>query len=285
MESSRRLPGVDGIEIQVREWSREGTPLLFLHGFANDSHVWDEIAPVLAPHYRVLALDHRGHGDSAWDPEGRYDQRTMAADVLRVLDQLGIERLVLVGHSMGGRVSMLVAAEAPEKIAGLVIVDSAPELDRRGTTRIATDARKGERSFASLADYEAVLSHQYPVTPSETLARLARHWTRENDEGRYELKMDAGYGRARMKGNAEEMLARASEDTERMWKGLEKLECPALVVRGAASDVMSADIADRMADDVLKNATLEVIARAGHSVMLDNAAEFERAICRYALGE
>ena len=283
--SSRRIPGLDGIEIQVREWSREGTAMLFLHGFANDSHVWDEIAPVLAPHYRVLAHDHRGHGDSAWDLEGRYDSQTMASDAEALLDALGIERVVLVGHSMGGRVAMLMASDVPEKIAGLVVVDSAPELDRRGTTRIATDARKGERSFASLAAYEAVLAHQYPVTPVDTLARLARHWTRETEDGRYELKMDVGYGRARARVDPEQAMARARSDSERMWKALEKLPCPALVVRGAASDVMSADVADRMADEVLPNARLEVIAHAGHSVMLDNPVDFERALLSYALGE
>jgi pimeloyl-ACP methyl ester carboxylesterase len=114
---------------------------------------------------------------------------------------------------------------------------------------------------------------------------MARHWTRRTDEGRFELKMDSGLGRARAQIKPEEALERSRRDSERMWKALEKLPCPALVVRGAASDVMSADVADRMVDEVLPNATLEVIPRAGHSVMLDNPKEFERALCRFALGE
>ena len=81
------------------------------------------------------------------------------------------------------------------------------------------------------------------------------------------------------RGASEEELARWSEtETKHLWSALEKLPCPALVVRGAASDVLSADVADKMADEVLKNGKLEVIARAGHSVMLDNPEAFEKAL-------
>src|SRR5262252_9040385 len=98
---SLRLPGTHGLTLHALEWSREGTPLLFLHGFSNDAHVWDWCAPVFAPHYRV----------------------------------------VVVGHSLGGRVAMRFAGLFSERMAGLVIVDSAPELDARGTTRIRLDVQ------------------------------------------------------------------------------------------------------------------------------------------------
>ena len=72
------VSGADGLSLQLRQWSLDGPCLLFLHGFDNDSHVWDEFAPALAPYYRTLAIDQRRHGESSWDPEGRYDNETMA---------------------------------------------------------------------------------------------------------------------------------------------------------------------------------------------------------------
>ena len=123
---SRRVAGSNGIDLHLLEWSQEGVPLVLVHGFGNDAHIWDDFAPVAAPHYRVLALDLRGHGDSAWPLHAEYEYAHHVADLEAVLDGLGIERLVLVGHSLGGRVAMLFAGVHPERMAGLVIVDSAP---------------------------------------------------------------------------------------------------------------------------------------------------------------
>jgi pimeloyl-ACP methyl ester carboxylesterase len=283
--TSLRLPGTHGLTLHALEWSREGTPLLFLHGFSNDAHVWDWCAPALAPHYRVIALDHRGHGDSDRDPEGRYDHETMARDVAAALESLGAARVVIVGHSLGGRVAMRFAGLFPEKVAGLVIVDSAPELDARGTTRIRLDVQQQEPSFAGLREFEKILQRQYPATRPEILAKLAVHWTRPRADGRLELKLDPAFMRGR-RGVSEEELARwSAEEAKHLWAALEKLPCPALVVRGAASDVLSADVADKMVDDVLKQGRLEVIPRAGHSVMLDNPEAFEKALAAFVLGD
>ncbi len=282
---SVRLPGIHGLHLHALEWSAEGTPLLFLHGFSNDAHVWDEIAPVIAPHYRVIALDQRGHGDSDRDPEGRYDHETMARDVNAALESLGIGRVVIVGHSMGGRVAMRFAGLFPEKLAGLVVVDSAPDLDARGTTRISLDVKQQDWSFASVAEYERVLQRQYAATRPELLAKLAVHWTRRRDDGRYELKLDPGFMKAREGVSAETAKAWSEQEAKHLWAALAALPCPALVVRGAASDVMSAEVADKMVDDVIPNAKLETIGRAGHSVMLDNPEAFEKALTAFVLGD
>jgi len=283
--TSLRVPATHGLTLHALEWSREGTALLFLHGFSNDAHVWDWCAPTFAPHYRVLALDHRGHGDSDRDPEGRYDHETMARDVAAALDSLGIARVAIVGHSLGGRVAMRFAGLFPERVAGLVIVDSAPELDARGTTRIRLDVQQQDPSFASVKEYERILARQYPATRADILAKLAGHWTRARADGRIELKMDPAFMRGR-RGVSEDELARwSAEEAKHLWGALEKLPCPALVVRGAASDVLSADVADKMADEVLKQGRLEVIPRAGHSVMLDNPEGFEKALAGFVLGE
>ena len=78
---SRRVSAAHGLELHLLEWSTEGVPMLLLHGFGNEAHLWDDFAPLVAPHYRVLALDQRGHGDSDHDPERRYDMHSMVDDV------------------------------------------------------------------------------------------------------------------------------------------------------------------------------------------------------------
>ncbi len=283
--TSLRIPVTHGLTLHALEWSREGTLLLFLHGFSNDAHAWDWVAPTFAPHYRVVALDHRGHGDSDRDPEGRYDHETMARDVNAALESLGAQRVVIVGHSLGGRVAMRFAGLFPEKVAGLVIVDSAPELDARGTTRIRLDVQQQDPSFASLSDFEKILQRQYPATRPEILAKLATHWARQRPDGRFELKLDPAFMRGRRGVSEEELAKWSAEEAKHLWTALEKLPCPALVVRGAASDVLSADVADKMADEVLKQGKLEVVARAGHSVMLDNPEGFEKALASFVLGD
>ena len=76
-----RVKGSTGGELHLLEWSSEGVPMLLLHGFGNEAHIWDDFAPIVAPHYRTLALDHRGHGQSDWDREGRYDIDSLVDDV------------------------------------------------------------------------------------------------------------------------------------------------------------------------------------------------------------
>jgi len=260
--------------------------MVFLHGFGNDAHVWDETCPTFAPYYRTLAFDLRGHGSSDWDAEMRYRHASMADDFEAAFEALGLGRMVLVGHSMGGRVAMRLAGRMPEKFAGLVIVDSGPEVDARGVTRIRLEAGQGPVRFASLGQYERLLGELYPAVKAGTLSRLAAHWTHRTEDGSYELKLDPrlrSAGRDLELDTAElrEIMARESRE---LWDALEALPCPALVVRGAASDILSPETADRMVDEALPNGKLVVISRASHSVMLDNPEGFLKALSDFALG-
>ncbi len=285
---SLRLAGADGLSLHGLEWSREGVPLVLVHGFGNDAHVWDDFAPTVAPYYGTLAVDLRGHGDSDRDPQARYDYDAHVADLETVTDALGASRLVLVGHSLGGRVSMLYAARHPERMAGLVVVDAGPELDPRGTTRIRLDVQRqgeGDGTFASVAEHERILARAYPAATPQALARMARHGVRQRPDGRFERKLDPAYHRARAGHDEVALEAREREMTARLWEALRRIPCPTLVVRGAASDVLSPDCADRMVDEALADGRLSVIARASHSVMTDNPEDFARAVTAFALGE
>src|SRR5512134_3942928 len=270
---SRRVPGSDGLSLHVLEWSDEGTPLLLVHGFGNEAHIWDDFAPLVAPHYRTVALDLRGPGDSDHDPERRYDYEHHVADLAAVSAALGIERLVLVGHSFGGRTSILFAAKHPERMAGLVIVDIGPEHDPRGTTRIRMEVmQRGDGSFASPAEYERVLAHNFPAGSEGALRRMAQHELRRRDDGRWERKADPAFMAGRPGQSEAEGEARERDSAKRLWDAVALIPCPTLVVRGAASDILSPEIAERMVDDVLQQGQLAVVPRSAHSVMTDNPA-------------
>ena len=283
---SWRVPAFDGIELQVFSWSDTGVPLVMLHGFGNDAHVWDDFAPAVAPYYRTLAFDLRGHGDSSRDPELRYDHESMASDVITVTEALSLGRFVLVGHSMGGRVAMRVAGKHPERLAGLVIVDAGPELDARGVSRIRLDAvSEKPASFASASEYEAFLSRAYPLASPHVLARMAHFGLRRDADGRLRPKTDPAFFRALEHESSEDAARRAAEETAALWEALARTPCPTLVVRGAASDVLSPEVADRMAEAVLPRGSLVVVPRAGHSVMVDNPEGFREAVTGFVLGD
>jgi len=280
---SRRIPGSDGLSIHVLEWSESGTPLVLVHGFGNEAHIWDDFAPLVAPHYRTVAVDLRGHGDSDHDPEARYDYEFHVADLEAVTAALGIERLVLVGHSFGGRTSMLFAAKHPERMAGLVIVDIGPEHDPRGTTRIRLEVmQRGDGSFAAPTEYERVLAHNFPAGSPDALRRMAQHELRQREDGRWLRKADPAFMTARA-GEAE-AEAEERDTAKRLWDALARISCSTLVVRGAASDILSPEIADRMVDEVLAKGQLAVVPRAAHSVMTDNPAGFAEAVTGFVLG-
>jgi pimeloyl-ACP methyl ester carboxylesterase len=285
---SLRAKGAHGLALHLLEWSREGVPLLLLHGFGNEAHLWDDYAPSVAPYYRVLALDLRGHGDSGWDPGGRYGTGAMVSDLEALTAELGIGRLVLVGFSMGGRVATAFAGRHPERLAGLVLVDVGPEVDLRGALRIRQEvAEQRAPSFASAEEYAELLSLSYPAGRRAALLRMARFGLRERPDGRHELKMDPRLRGATAAVQAALPDAAAEEPggdaAEAQWDALARVTCPTLVVRGAASDVLSPETADRMVEQVLRDGRLAVVPQAAHSVMTDNPEGFEAALNAFLL--
>lgn len=284
---SHRVEGAHGNRLHVLEWSREGVPMVLLHGHGNDAHLWDDFVPCVAPHYRVLAVDQRGHGDSDWDPQARYDSDSMASDLEKILEAFGIDRFVLIGFSMGGRASMIFAERHPERLAGLVLVDIGPELDARGRIRIGSEiAEHRSPVFRDVEEYARMLSRNYPAGSPEALRRMATYGLRPRADGQYELKMDPKLRGPASPDLEQEAAMRAAEVemTRRCWDALAKIPCPTLVVRGAASDILSPEIADRMVDEVLQKGHLAVVPRAAHSVATDNPQGFEEAVAAFVLG-
>jgi haloacetate dehalogenase len=138
------IPGLEGFErLDLRVGGRavrgriggraDAPPLLLLHGFPQTHVLWHRVAPVLAPHFRLVLPDLRGYGDSEGAPDEpqhtQMGKRAMAADLLALMHGLGHERFAVAGHDRGGRVAHRLALDAPGAVTHLAVLDIAPTLD------------------------------------------------------------------------------------------------------------------------------------------------------------
>jgi 3-oxoadipate enol-lactonase len=139
-----------GIRLAYRVWGPPGAPpLVLLHGLGEGAADWDGVAPAFARHCRVFAPDLRGHGSS--DRPGDYSVELMAADALGFLDALQLDRVDLIGHSMGGLVGYLLAGDHPDRVGRLILEDVAALRPRE---RGAPERPEGQLPF----DWEMVLA-------------------------------------------------------------------------------------------------------------------------------
>lgn len=256
----------DGLTLHATDYAaapgEARLPVVCLHGLTRNGRDFDRLAPWLAARgRRVLALDIRGRGRSDRDPAADYRLPTYAADVTALLSALGIGRALFVGTSMGGLITMEVAALAPGVIAGAVVNDIGPEIAATGLARIAAYAG----TPATLADWAAAAEHvrrqnkvALPHYAAADWDAMARRMFREADDG-----IVADYDRA---------IARTLDkgglggDPWARWEGLADGR-PILLLRGGTSDLLDADVAARMA--ARGGVRLATVPDVGHAPMLD----------------
>lgn len=274
----RRWRSADGLGLCARDHAAADgparLPVVCLHGLTRNSRDFDALAPWLAARgRRVLAIDVRGRGLSARDPRADYRIPTYAADVIALLDALGIARAHVVGTSMGGMIAMELAVIRGDMIAGAIVNDIGPVLGEAGVRRIAAYVGKAVAidSWAAAADHlrrqnEAAL----PYYRAADWAAMARRLFRE-DNGRIEPDYDPAIAHALAEGP---LIADPWGRWDRLATGR-----PVLLLRGDLSDLLDRDIAARMVAG-RANVALRTIADVGHAPMLDEPAALE-AIGRY----
>ncbi len=135
--SVRTVRTAPDVTLEVLDWGGDGPPLLLLAGLGNTAHVYDDLAPRLTGTHRVLAPTRRGFGASTGG-DGAVDMDALVADLLAVLDTLGVERAAVAGHSFAGDEMTALAVAAPERVAALVYLDAAH--DRTGLPSLAASA-------------------------------------------------------------------------------------------------------------------------------------------------
>jgi pimeloyl-ACP methyl ester carboxylesterase len=247
----------NGAALHYVEWDGPPErPLLFLHGGSAHARWWDFVVAELAGAHRCLALDLRGHGDSAWSEAGDYRLDTHAADVAAVVAALRLDAVTLVGHSFGGFVAIRYAATRDPRLAALAIVDSRARITIRSARLLEALRKLPHPRYASLD--EAVrrfrLMPSATTAPPEVMAHVVRHAVVQLPDGSWTLKFDR--------------RALASTPAQDLAPALAAVTCPVLVVRGGASEVVSPAALDEFRAAAPHAVTAE-IAAAHHHVMLD----------------
>src|SRR5262245_30471891 len=155
-----------GLRLHLLDWGTAGCPpVLLLHGAAQTAHSFDEVAPDLARDHHVLALDQRGHGDSDW--AARYDREAFGGDIAAVLDTEGWSDATLVAMSLGGLNAIAFAAERPERVRGLVVVDVVPTVAKAGKEAIGR-----QLAVADFATFDEAVKHAHAFNPRRTLRNI-----------------------------------------------------------------------------------------------------------------
>jgi pimeloyl-ACP methyl ester carboxylesterase len=265
-----------GLRFHYRDWRsrRAGAPtLVLLHGFTGHARSWDAFAEAMTDRYRVLALDQRGHGETAWAPPDRYGRSEMVDDLQAFVKALSLSGFALLGLSMGGGVTFEYAGRRPKELARISIVDIAPEIVAEGMTRIRTGVSVKD-VFASPDEAFAQARKANPRPPEAIhRARIDAALMRTED-GQWTWRYD------RVLRGPSGLPAR---DTEAGWRACANINVPAQLIRGELSDILSPAIAKRMMETI-PNLRLDEVKDSGHSVPLDAPDGFLKAAREFLVG-
>jgi pimeloyl-ACP methyl ester carboxylesterase len=273
----REWASADGLTLHYRDYpGPEGKPpILCIPGLTRNARDFEPVAQVFAGEWRVICADLRGRGHSDYAKDtGSYTPPQYVADIVALLDQAALGRVVTIGTSLGGIVSMLLAAQAPDRIAAAVLNDIGPEIDPAGLARIREYVGQG-RSFPTWMHAARALRDQagaaHPDFAIADWLRLAKRWMVVGGGGRIVFDYD-------MK------IAEPFQQSEHvapfdMWPVFRALAGrPLLAIRGELSDILSAATLAQMQREIPAMETL-VIPRTGHAPTLEEPAA-QSAIAR-----
>ena len=177
----RRRPG-HGIRLSTLERG-DGPPCVLLHGITANARVWDPIALRLGERYHVVAVDQRGHGQSD-KPEAGYAAADFVADVRALVEEIGTEPAVVIGHSLGARNALAMAARHPDLVAACVAIDFAPSIEPAIFDALDTRIAASPDALADEEEVRRYLTARYPTTPPEAIARRIAGGYRRRPDGR-----------------------------------------------------------------------------------------------------
>ena len=261
----------DGLTLYARDYpahsGKARLPVICIHGLTRNASDFDELAPWVATQgRRVIALDVRGRGRSEHDPDpSKYNPMVYAGDVIKLAHDLGIERAVFIGTSMGGIITMTLALRRLKLIAAAVLNDVGPVISEKGLSRIAGYAGKGcvLTSWEQATDYIMTINQEaFPANDMEEWSKWAHRAFTENEQGELVLRYDPNIA----------MPLRTGKLKPSSWMGRMAFRRlarnrPVLLVRGALSDLVEDEQAGymRRAAPAMQYA---VVPGVGHAPML-----------------
>ncbi|MDP2005311.1 MAG: alpha/beta hydrolase [Rubrivivax sp.] len=252
-------------------------PVLLLHGGGQTRHSWRRALLDLAGEgWRAIALDARGHGDSGWAPEGAYGVDALTGDLRAVIATLAggtMLRPAAVGASMGGHTALIAEGEHNGLLHALVLVDVVPRLEDAGVQRIMAFMTARPEGFASLAEAADAVAAYNPARPRPRDSQGLAKNLRLGPDGRWRWHWDPRF----IDTDAARRNARVQEIRQRMAAAAPRVQPPVLLVRGAQSDVVSAEGVESLRAQLPHLETGDV-PDAGHMVAGDRNDAFNSAL-------
>jgi esterase len=265
---------LDGLRFHYRDWGDpDAPPVVLLHAYLQHARTWDTVARGLADRFRVLALDHRGFGESEWASD--YHELRLVADLGGFVDALGLGTFSAVGFSMSVSTAVSYALLYPDRVPRLVLFEGFSEGDEQGDTPWIQSMRDHLRHLRSLpatfASLEEAVAAFRPLAPSAAEEEL-RHWIRgglvQRLDGCWGWRLDPA-----LRGPAK--LARLNAPQPVLRARLAQVTCPMLLLAGAESWLV--EPMKRMAR-LNPRARTVIVPQAGHWVPLDNPSGFLEAV-------
>jgi pimeloyl-ACP methyl ester carboxylesterase len=191
-----------GLRLHYADWGNSAAaPVILVHGGRDHCRSWDALARALQPHFHIIAPDLRGHGDSEWAKGSSYSISDYVYDLMRLIQSAGLRTPSIIGHSMGGMISLMFAGVFPDDVSRLAILDGvtvrpspprAPihELIAAWVAQLDNISQHKRRAFRTIAEAaDRISAHNKRLTPEQAL-HLAKHGVRQNADGSYSWKYD-----------------------------------------------------------------------------------------------
>lgn len=265
-----------GLSFHITQWGAPSAPpVVMLHGIRGYGETFVGIAAALQPAFRVIAIDQRGRGASDWDPAHNYYTDTYVADLDGLVQQLGLKRFDLLGHSMGGINAIVYAARHPERVRRLVIEDAGPGAfeDSDGATRIRNELAATPDRFVSWEAASDFMRRLRPTVTEDARQQRLQSMLKPMPAGGYTWRYDhVGIAATRLDPDPARVL-----DLE---PSVRAIACETLVLRGGRSDYLQAAMANHMCALNPRIACIE-IPDAGHYVHDDQPALFHEAVSNF----
>jgi pimeloyl-ACP methyl ester carboxylesterase len=262
-----RFVTVNGLRLHYLDWgAATRPPLILLHGIARHAHTFDHLAADLARDHHVIALDMRGHGDSAWSPEGAYLVEDYVKDLEGLVMQLGLRRVTLLGNSTGGRVVQVFAGLHPDLVERLVVEDVGPERPQDIADAFARRVQQEANGWASENELVAQLVTQNRRTPEPLLRTYAHYGVKPQANGRLGWKRDPN-------------LVKGFVSTE-LWAQVSRITSPTLYVIGGGSRIVPAETQQRL-KQTLPDCEIVTMPGLGHYPSEEDAPGFLAILNRF----
>jgi pimeloyl-ACP methyl ester carboxylesterase len=274
--SMKRAKG-DGIEIQLAVSEGREKHILCLHGLTANCRCWDVIAASLTPVHSITAVDFRGRGLSDKPPTG-YSWQHHVRDIFCVLEDLGLNRTVLMGHSLGAYVSMAFAAEYPDRVEKLILLDGGAEVSQAHWDRVDLVIKPSlDRLGQVFPSFEAYIDNMKK-------APILQPWSQAiEDYFRYETEdVDGGVRSRSHPEHIREEIRNIRKMTPSEYYA--KITCPVLLVRatdGIISEedlVVPEDAADRMIKEIPNLRRVDIQGTNHYSILFQPNASRDEAI-------